>query len=137
MIFLTEMCLYWQWCHMLGKDAGEVGTFFKGGGVTGHSQGVICALVVALAQSDKHFDEVTMKFLKYSFFHGQHETVLSLWKSEHPWVKSLTASLCSFSPGVRVQQAYPSKTLPAKGQCECNDDSAQSSKPVWCYLSSP
>jgi malonyl CoA-acyl carrier protein transacylase len=85
MIYLTEILLYWQWCHLLGLDAGVVGQLFKSGGVTGHSQGVVNAAVVALATSDAHFAETAHKFLKYMFFHG-----------------------------VRVQQAYPSKTLPAK-----------------------
>jgi len=85
MIYLTEILLYWQFCHQLGLDAGVVGQFFKTGGVTGHSQGVVCAAVVALAKDDAHFADVAHRFLKYMFFHG-----------------------------LRVQQAYPSKTLPAK-----------------------
>ena len=89
MIYLTEILLYWQWCIIMGASTATVGSFFKTGGVTGHSQGVVCAVVVALAKSDVHFAETALKFLKYTFFHG-----------------------------LRVQQAYPAKTLPAKGRSQ-------------------
>lgn len=87
MIYLVEILLYWQFCILLDKDVSEVASYFKGGGLTGHSQGVVCAVVVALAKSEAQFSAMALKFLKYMFWHG-----------------------------VRVQQVYPSKTLPAKGQ---------------------
>lgn len=86
MIFLCELCLFLQFCAFVNADVSTVASWFKSGGMTGHSQGVVCAVVVALSKSTEHFVETTLKFLVYMFFHG-----------------------------VRVQQAYPTKTLPAKG----------------------
>ena len=87
MIYLVEILGYWQFCSLIGKSTSEVAGYFKnGGGLTGHSQGVVCAVVVALAKSDNHFAATANKFLKYMFYHG-----------------------------LRVQQVYPTKTLPAKG----------------------
>jgi malonyl CoA-acyl carrier protein transacylase len=87
MIFLTELLHYYQFCLLVDLGVHEFGAMFKSGGLSGHSQGVVCAVVAALAKDDRHFEETTLNFLKYMFFHG-----------------------------VRVQQVYPTKTLPAKGK---------------------
>jgi len=85
MIYLTELAHFLHFCCLLNHDVPTVGSWFKVGGLTGHSQGVVCALAVAMAKSTTHFVEVAIKLLAYMLFHG-----------------------------VRVQQAYPTKTLPAK-----------------------
>jgi malonyl CoA-acyl carrier protein transacylase len=87
MIYLAELCSFFQFCCLIDHDVAEVAQWFKVGGLTGHSQGVICAVVVAMAKSQEHFVETALKFLTYMFYHG-----------------------------VRVQQVYPIKQLPAKGQ---------------------
>ena len=87
MIFLCELALFLQFCCYLNQDVAEVTRHFKVGGLTGHSQGIVCATVAALAKSSQHFVETSLKFFTYMFLHG-----------------------------VRVQQAYPTKTLPAKGE---------------------
>lgn len=87
MIYLAELCSFFQFCCFLDQDVATVAQWFKVGGLTGHSQGVICAVVVAMANSQEHFVETALQFLTYMFYHG-----------------------------VRVQQVYPIKQLPAKGQ---------------------
>ncbi|XP_049851436.1 uncharacterized protein LOC126326034 [Schistocerca gregaria] len=68
LIFLTQMLNYWVTCRVWQKSPGEAAQLFRG--ATGHSQGLLGALVMSMATTEKQLLSMVLDGLKLMFYIG-------------------------------------------------------------------